>query len=443
MFVGSIPAELRSIVAEHIGAWKPTDLYVGCSGNFTIERAAWDVTPGIRLHGNDVSIYTSTLGAYFAGQPVELAVKPESMDKLDWLAPYFDQGAGSVATLMLATRFLDAVDKAAAGNAYFQRMVNAYRTQFPKLYADTLAKVEAVQMRLASFAVRDVRAWLQDVPTDAAVMSFPPFYTGGYSKLYEGLDRHLIWPAPSFDEMTRDDVLALIDAYTQHRHWMLGLPEPFPGLAEFHSGIVQTSVRNIPIYVYSDSGARRVVYPRQNTAPVTVPRLTDDDELAGPLTLAVLRQPQFNALRSQYMSRKIQPAAATLAIAVRSAGKIVGVFAVNPPRFAPDCAYLLSDFAVAPTRYKHLAKLVLVAAMSNEAHMLIERALSRRIRQMATTAFTDNPVSMKYRGLMTLDSRKDATTGEHKFMLNYSAPTRRWSLADGFAMWQQRWGQTR
>ncbi|MGC5412589.1 hypothetical protein ACPXCX_54415, partial [Streptomyces sp. DT225] len=38
MFHGSIPAPLRSIIYEHAGTWPESDIYVGCSGNMTIER---------------------------------------------------------------------------------------------------------------------------------------------------------------------------------------------------------------------------------------------------------------------------------------------------------------------------------------------------------------------------------------------------------------------
>ena len=38
MFRGSIPAPLRSIIYEHAGIWPGEDIYIGCSGSFTIER---------------------------------------------------------------------------------------------------------------------------------------------------------------------------------------------------------------------------------------------------------------------------------------------------------------------------------------------------------------------------------------------------------------------
>jgi hypothetical protein len=440
VFVGAIPPELRSIVAEHIRDWRPDDLWIGCSGNFTIERTAHDAAAGAALHSNDVSIYSVAVGQWMSGQQVDVTVSPASMDRLDWLAPYFDGGSGSVAALMLATRFLDAVDR--AGHPYFDRLLAGYRDQFPAMHAQTVERIEKAAVPLASFHAADVRAWLRDtVPADATVMSFPPFYKGGYSRLFKALDEHLTWAEPTFEEMGDDELAALIDAYTDRPRWMLGLPRPYEALEPHRRGVVQTSVRNLPIHVYSTSGRPRVSRPRQLTSPVLAPRLDGHD--VGDLALAQLTARQFAALRAQYLSRKIAPGGAALAIGVLSGGRLVGCFAVNRPTFDPTAAYMLSDFAVAPTRYRNLAKLVLVAALSTEARLMIERSMSRRLRRIATTAFTDRPVSMKYRSLLQLDSRKDATDGVHRYMLNYSADLGRWPLAEGLEVWRARWGQTR
>ena len=50
--------------------------------------------------------------------------------------------------------------------------------------------------------------------------------------------------------------------------------------------------------------------------------------------------------------------------------------------------YLLSDFPVAPVDYKHLAKLVLYAALSKESKRLAERITRRRCASLVTTAFS-------------------------------------------------------
>ncbi|MFX8106652.1 hypothetical protein ABTK92_20370, partial [Acinetobacter baumannii] len=66
--------------------------------------------------------------------------------------------------------------------------------------------------------------------------------------------------------------------------------------------------------------------------------------------------------------------------------------------------YLLSDFAIA--REKRLAKLIAMLATGRESTERYDRRRVRRTKVIVTTAFTDRPISMKYRGIFELLSRK-------------------------------------
>lgn len=90
--------------------------------------------------------------------------------------------------------------------------------------------------------------------------------------------------------------------------------------------------------------------------------------------------------------------------------------------------YLLSDFAVRPTPHRRLSKLVLAAAVSREVRDDCEQWLCGRVRTIGTTAFTDRPVSMKYRGLFDVHSRSEGK-------VNYLGPAGRWSLKEGCQWW--------
>jgi hypothetical protein len=113
---------------------------------------------------------------------------------------------------------------------------------------------------------------------------------------------------------------------------------------------------------------------------------------------------------------------------------------------------LLSDFPVTPTEYQKLAKLVLIAALSKESKLLAERITGKRTRALTTTAFSKNPVSMKYRGLFQLIKRKEnkidldgldlATAYSlQPYELNYGARMGDWSLQEGLDIWKKKHGQ--
>lgn len=58
-----------------------------------------------------MSVYTTAIGRWLTGQSVGIRLREDSLDRLGWLAGSLDDGVGTVATLMLGTRFLASVDR--------------------------------------------------------------------------------------------------------------------------------------------------------------------------------------------------------------------------------------------------------------------------------------------------------------------------------------------
>ncbi|MFE7277239.1 Hint domain-containing protein [Streptomyces sp. NPDC057623] len=265
--------------------------------------------------------------------------------------------------------------------------------------------------------------------------------TGGYEKLYEPLEAHFTWDAPAYKLLSDADVVDVLGAITDRPHWLTASNQDVPELHEYLRGVIKATPRAAPFYVYASQARTRIVAPRQPIEPVHAPRLREGEELVGPLTLSLLKPGQFNALRSRYLNPRIAPGAANLAVAVRDGGgRLLGVFAMAPSTYTPDEAYVLSDFAVAPTDYPRLSKLIVLAATSAEAQLLCQRAFSRRIRRVATTAFSNNPVSMKYRGLLRLNKRSLSNEDGWKFQLQYQGAMGQHTLAEALDMWVKRWG---
>ncbi|MYU11484.1 hypothetical protein GTZ78_12425 [Streptomyces sp. SID8361] len=436
MFQGTIPGPMRAIVRETAGGWPRGPVYVPCCGNFTIERSLAGM--GFALHSSDVSIYTTAIGRWLTRQPVGVRLRDESAERLGWLSDHLDDGVGTVATLMLGTRFLASVGRE---GLWHERVVRSYREQWEVKHAETVQRLSGSDVELASYEVEDVRSWLQKVPRDAPVCSFPPFYGGGYEKLYEPLNEHFFWDAPEYEALSDADVVDVLGAITDRPYWLTASNHDVPDLHPYLRGVIKATPRAAPFYVYASEAPTRIVSPRQPVEPVKAPRLRRGDELVGPIKLAMLKPGQFNALRSRYLNPRIAPGAANLAVAVKDgAGRILGVFALAPSSYTPDEAYLLSDFAVAPTDYPRLSKLIVLAATSTEAQLLCQRAFSRRIRAVSTTAFSNNPVSMKYRGLLRLTKRGPSNEDGWKFQLQYQGAMGEHSLAEALEKWAKRWG---
>lgn len=439
MFLGTIEPEIRSIVSEHTRLWGRNEYWIGCSGNFTIERFLHG--DGIRLHSNDVSIYTSAIGAYLSGKPVEIVLKEQSREQLEWLEPYLQTDADKIATMMLGTRFLDMIGKR---GVYYERMLNGFRRQFAEMHAATKAKVEGVSFRVQSYHAMDVREWLRDVvPADGAVISFPPFDVGGYESMWAPLEKHFDWPEPEYDVLDEKGIKDTLALIMDREDWIFASNIRHEDWEHKLVGVVQTSPRRRPNYVYASSRRTRIVRPKEDMVPVLNPRMRKGDEIGDTIKLAPLKLQQFNTLRAQYLNPKIRGAAPSCAFAVLSEGRVLGAFAYSPGKFTPDEMYLMSDFAVSGTDYPRLSKLIVLAALSKETKHLLQNSASKRINVMATTAFTQNPVSMKYRGILELTKRSPSKDPEFEFELQYGGRVGDWTLQEALDLWKKKWGKRR
>jgi hypothetical protein len=292
-----------------------------------------------------------------------------------------DGRAGTVAVVLLGSRFFQWIGR--GDHTYCGRMLAAYRQQFPELHAKMAAKIEALPLRLASYAPMAVNEWLvEQVPADAPVVTFPPFYAGDYEAQFAALDKHLEWPPPEYPTLDDAAKQTLIERITDRPHWMLGLHFDIDELAGHLRGQVQTANRGLPINVYSSVPRSWIVRPNQRLEPVRAPRLVPGQRLGETLALAPLSMGQFATLRSQYMNHNIRPGTPTMALAVLVDGAVVGAFALSTPKYDPHNVYLLSDFPVAPTSYGRLAKLMLYAALSTEAQFLTQRAMNTRLTRL-------------------------------------------------------------
>lgn len=87
MFYGSVPAEAQAIMNKIVKTWDVSDVYVGCSGNFTLERFIGPMEK-FRLHSNDVTMYSRCLGAYYMREHVPLELSEAGLEQFPWLTEY-------------------------------------------------------------------------------------------------------------------------------------------------------------------------------------------------------------------------------------------------------------------------------------------------------------------------------------------------------------------
>ena len=441
MFKGSLPADALRIISEIIKSFTCDDIYIGCSGNFTIERAIFDQKK--RLHGCDVSMYTCTLGRLFANLPLNVTLKDDVSEEFLFLKNYLDTPYDIAATVMICTDMLEGMQK--KGNVYYERMRRAYVAQFARIHADTVKKLKATGFSVESFFAGDAVDWVDTVPRDSAFISFPPFWAKGYEKLSENLEKTFNWEKPEYPILDDERKAIYFQKIQEKKYWIFGTNAVIPELSEHLHGICKTVSQAVTIFIYASNGPIRRVGPRMGAESVNIQRLSKGIGLGSTIEMIQLKSDQFKAIRSQYLNINIVPRVPPMSFAVLVDGLMIGCFALNtiyrgikePNEYSPY-VYLYSDFAVAPTDYPRLSKLVLYAALSHEGKMLCEGMAKRRINGLLTSAFAKNPISMKYRGLFELISRKKDETKD-EWLLCYHSPLGRWSLKEGFDIWRSKY----
>ncbi|MEW5724779.1 MAG: hypothetical protein AB1896_16825, partial [Thermodesulfobacteriota bacterium] len=95
--------------------------------------------------------------------------------------------------------------------------------------------------------------------------------------------------------------------------------------------------------------------------------------------------------------------------------------------------YQMSDFVVR-TNIGRLSKLLLLITTTREVRDIIRKHFIAPFERIYTTAFTDKPVSMKYRGVYDLAKRGEG-------FLNYEAPMGTRTLPEAVETWVKRYSR--
>ena len=400
-FIGSVNAETRKWLGNNGPAFDGRQVYVGCSGAFTVEQLLTRYAPKAKIWSNDVSLYSSALGCYLAGRPFRLEVREE---KFAWLTPYLaDEEAKAAAVMVLFEALKYEKDK----NLFQHRHWAHYLNHFESFHQGTVAKLQErkKEIRLEAYTSRDIFDLLDEIPQGAVVIAFLPTYAGGYERMFKRLGEIFDWDEPSYGMIDEDRKKRTVMKMMERDYLYLD-DRVYPGLPMV---AVVRKARMKPVYVYSNMAALKLGVMKQQRTSEFVPhaRLGDDDEItpASKLVVVPTTNKIVNYYRDVYLSKGCGiPSDGIMPFIVAVDGKVCG-FLIYSLTMGREI-YLLADFAIDSCKYKRLAKLVLLTTQTREVQQAIEEKFLLELPKCTTMVFTDKPVSMKYRGLYKL-IRKD------------------------------------
>lgn len=430
-FVGAISDKLRRFFFTHAHLLEDRPIYVGCSGNFTIEQLISRRTERALIHSNDISLYSSVIGWALTGRTLPMQVtNPE----LQWIDDYLRRGpVESVATVLLVLEMLKYEKRR---SLYAERMWTHYLADFQHLFDLTCARVAKAfgSTRIASYSTVDVHDFYPR--PDGVSIGFLPTYVGGYERLFRRLEESIRWDTPRYEMLTAERREETVRRMTEGEFILYDdIERALPCIARVEMFGKKT------VYIYSNLAVRSGLFRRRLKEKVLpYAMLMPDDEIpaGAEITVQPTEGAVVNHYRNLFLSKKIEPAAGDPNLLVFVGGRLFGCLVFQgyslKGKVTDKSIYMLSDFVVPSTRYRRLAKLLVMASMTVEVRQHLEGILLKRLDGILTTAFTHKPVSMKYRGLYDLVKRGEG-------FLNYRGEFKPMTLKEVVPLWMKKYAK--
>lgn len=441
-FIGAVATSVRQVLATYASEITGTVLLVG-AGNFTVASVLRSGGFQGRIKCCDVSLYSSALGAYLAGQEFTVSEREDCPEQLRGLL-----GTDSIEDMVATIALLyDLREVWQCKNPYQVRVVEQYRQKWPVLVEQTKFKLAAYKEHIGAleYSAQDGFEFLAGANSDCTVFAFPPTYKAGYERLEKLLRASLVWEPPAYRQMTDQD-MSLYQEIARFSSYFVVLEKDLP---EVHAIIGQPSAilprgRSSFSHIVARPTPRQIVLRNPTKSEDIGPLWPADRPVTGSesLSFASIRLGQSIRLNELFLSARIDyfSGGVGVSLAFLLDGMVFGKVDFCPSTHQwklPDASpmiYIMSDLAV-PSVEPRLAKLVLTCLLSREVREVLALKYTETFGWAVTTAFSQHPVSMKYRGLFKLHKRKDQPGG---YLLNYYAPFGSHNLSQVLDIWRKK-----
>lgn len=442
-FLGSIAGPLRKVIsayAEEI----TVPVLLPCAGNFTVGAALRAGGYQGLISGCDITLYTSALGAYLANSPITVSERDDCPDHLRGFLDFTSPAhlAASVSIM------LDLRQVWKCNSVWHRRVLANYRAAWPTLIEKTLAKLVAYRTHMTqgqgfTYTAQDAVAFLDTHTLDHAVFIAPPtFGSRDYINQERMLAASAQWNAPTFTEISFKDT-AIYEKITSFSAWMIIMERPLPEVEKILGepvAVVHKGRKSIT-YAYAGHSKRRIVTRGYLTSSSPGRILAGDKALSGHEIPGIIKMDKKQTVRMNelFMSVRVDYILSDVALSLALCldKQIIGKLDYNLTKHYWALGqnghqiYQRSDLAV-PSVESRLAKLILLFSQSHEVKQLIDDTFKGDYRFTVTTAFSKNPVSMKYRGVYKLHKRIDDPDG---YRLNYYGELGQYSLQEAYDLW--------
>jgi hypothetical protein len=429
VFVGAVPKPVVEQIVRTIPFSDWGRVYVGCSGSFRVDRSIKARHPTCRVYGNDVSLFSTMLGRLATDQPIEFTYT----DRLEFIEGELEgkpplYRVASIAVAMEMARFSSDNEYNRCHFAHYEQAFESFLLKAAEKTALVIDELQLEDFYAGDFQEQAARA----AETGGGIAAFPPTYKGGYEQLYKFINASVSWDAPDYGIWDPDGLGDWIKSLAQMQVPYVVIADQL--FEDLEPTIEYLTYSNKTVYAYTDRGDTSL----RRTALKPEPFLYDPVEPAeltqkSKCQLVPASGGQMTFLKDIYLAKGIAHVTGEQNFLVYLDGKLAGGF-IYARHITGDIhtIYLLSDFCIA--RGRKLAKLIAMLATSKVPVHHFETKVCSKITSLFTTAFTEKASSMKYRGVMSIHSKKPG-------LVNYEAPVRQETIRQVYTTWWDKYAR--
>lgn len=459
LFKGIIRRHVRGYIADAIERLGAERVVVPCAGTFALAATARSagVEPG-SISAADISLYSSVIGSHLAGEDMRLVAR----GPMAWLNPYMNSSRDKAAAVVLAIRTLQY--EQGRPNPFKQDNARELRAHAASHLAEAASELDTLHSILAGIHYRaeDMMALIDRHRDDPAalIVANPPRYTGGYDKMFAGIDDIFDWDAPEVPQFTEDGFIPMLADLRDAPAPMLlcyaeradqGDPaSQFPGWKSVFAHRPKPGIGESVDWVLANTAAAAKLPPllsrsdNRNPAIHRYALLGSSREIGDHSTLTVRQESAATVsyYRDLFGHRLVTSGPlARLPGGLFVDGRLLGVFVVETRAMLTSqqqtrgrIGDFQMTFSIQNDRLAH--KLMLMSMASSWFWRgLIQDPLTPPPERIQTTMLTPYPEVKTARGIMALTERKETPDG---YKLIYQTPVIDRTPADTIREWRRR-----
>lgn len=448
MFLGTTTKPVRDYMADEIKALKPRRMFEPFAGIFMVSQICGMVYPEMEVLSSDISMFSVEIGCGLAGIPTPVVPKPCLYEKFPGLAEYTSPiQRGAIMIFMSEV----AVCARKAHVKYYATLLEDMTIRHVKYVNSIVAKMEKARQNLPKgfrFHPSDGVKLMEQAGEGDAVFYDPPFWSGGYEKMFEALAdwyEPLVIPYTECNSDLKDQHLQDLADRGCHVYYRCEEPTEIPR----YENVFKAEYKSNGWFLVYANAAKTMRLMRNDRMREKAPNydvITPETVFTekSRVQIVPVNTPTANHYRLMWTKKaEMQSMGTPFLITIDSL--VAGVVVVDSGQsFGSSYARIISDVGCTATRYPRLAKLILASILTDEFLTRVNDAFIYPHEGFTTIAYSDAKVSMKYRGMFELAERKQGQPGGKAYELVYrTKKMRAKTIKAAYQQWWQKYSNER